>query len=127
MNDHHVKAALGEPLDFVMRKTKSNGTSYIILSEPLSTTPVVMYFAKGFYLREVFSHQIQNMLASGLIEYWIENENAKITSFNDGEPKPMTIKNLFAPFVLLVGGILGSTLIFIVEIIYYHYKIKTTI
>jgi hypothetical protein len=121
-----MKAALGEPLDFVMRK--SNGTSFNILSEPLSTTPVVMYFTKNFYLKETFSHQIQNMLASGLIEYWIKNEKPSevLTNLNDGEPKPMTLKDLSAPFMLCAGGLLVSAGIFMVEIIFYNYKKKTT-
>lgn len=126
MNDPSMKGALGEPWDFVMRK--SNGNSFNILSEPLSTTPVVMYFQKNSYLTKTFSDRIQNMLASGLIEYWIKVEKSieLPKSLNDSEPKVITINDLLAPFILCVAGLFTSTLVFIAEIIFHNYKSRKT-
>lgn len=121
MNDYNTKAALASPLDFVMRNT--NETPFNILPDPLGTTPVVIYFQKNSYLTKRFSDIIQNMMASGLIEYWISNEkNTKSTMSTSGsEPKVITIKNLLAPFILCVAGLSISSVIFLLEIIYYRY------
>jgi hypothetical protein len=127
MHDPGFKGALGEPWDFVMRK--SNGTSFNILSEPLSTTPIVMYFPKNSYLTKTFSDWIQLMLASGLIEFWIKVEKSieGPSSQNNGEPKVMTIQDLLAPFVFCTGGLLISAIVFVSELIFHAYKVKTSI
>jgi hypothetical protein len=122
MNDYHTKAALAAPVDFVLRNT--NGTPFYMLTDPLTTTPVVIYFQKNSYLTQRFSDMILQMMAGGLIEHWISNESntisAMMTASND-EPKVMTMENLLAPFILCVAGLALSTVIFIVEIIYYRY------
>lgn len=117
MNDASIKGALGEPLDFVMRM--ANGTSFNILNTPISTTPVVMFFPKNSYLTQIFSEWIQNMLASGLIEYWIKNQTKLETpqNFVEREPKALTLQNLQAPFLLCTLGLLIATCTFIIEII----------
>lgn len=121
IDDFNTKSALAIPLDFIVRN--NNGTPINILTEPLTTTPVVMYFRKNSFLTKRFSDMIQNMMASGLIEYWINNErNSKITSSDiQSEPKVMTMKNLLAPFILCVAGLLISTVTFLLEKIYFHY------
>ena len=125
MHDFHTKAALTAPLDFVMRKT--NQTPFNVLSDPLGTTPVVIYFQKNSYLTKRFSDIIQNMMASGLIEFWINNEkNTKSTmSSTKSEPKVITMKNLMAPFILCLAGLSISSVIFLFEKIYYRYSHKS--
>ena len=122
MHDFHTKSALAAPLDFVMRKT--NQTPFNILLDPLGTTPVVIYFQKNSYLTKRFSDIIQNMMASGLIEFWINNEkNTKSTmSLTKSEPKVITMKNLMAPFILCLAGLSISSVIFLLEKIYYRYS-----
>lgn len=124
MHDFNTKTALAAPLDFVMRNT--NETPFNILPDPLSTTPVVIYFQKNSYLTKRFSDIIQNMMASGLIEFWIDNEkNTKSTmSAGKSEPKVITMKNLMAPFILCVAGLSISSVIFLLEKIYYRYGTK---
>lgn len=122
MNDYRTFAALAVPYDFVLRHT--NGTPFHILAEPLVTTPVVIYFQKNSYLTQRFSDMIHRMMASGLIEHWIDNESntmsAMMTATNN-EPKKMTMENLKAPFILCAAGLALSTVIFIVELFYYRF------
>ena len=125
MHDFNTKAGFAAPLDFVMRKT--NQTPFNVLSDPLGTTPVVIYFQKNSYLTKRFSDIIQNMMASGLIEFWINNEkNTKSTmSSTKSEPKVITMKNLMAPFILCLAGLSISSVIFLLEKIYYRYSHKS--
>lgn len=128
MNDPDIGGVLAEPFDFVMRKIKENGTTFIILSEPLSTTPVTMYFWKNSYLTKVLSDLIQNMIASGLVEYWIKNElRNEAQAANNDEPRPMTLRDLSAPFFLCCAGLLISFLVFVLELIFHHYKMTKRI
>lgn len=123
MNDPKMKAALGEPLDFIMRKS-INGTTFNILSEPLSTTPGVMYFQKNSYLTKTFSDWIQIVFESGLIDYWIKIEKSIEMSkkVSDNEPKVITIHDLLAPYIFYIAGLVISSSVFIVEIIFHNYR-----
>lgn len=124
MKDFHKKSAIAVPLDFLMRYTDEE--SFNTLSQPLtSPTPIVFYFQKNSYLTKRFSDMIQNMMASGLIEYWIRNEkNSKTISntMTKSEPKVMTITSLKAPFILLLIALSFSFVIFVIEKIYFQFS-----
>jgi hypothetical protein len=124
MNDYRTKAGLAVPFDFVLRNT--NGTPFYILNDPLTTTPVAIYFQKNSYLTKRLSDLILQMMAGGLIEHWIESESytiSRMKAVND-EPKVMTMENLMAPFILCLTGLALSTVIFILEKIHFCYRGK---
>ena len=122
MNDPSIRGGLAEPLDNIMRL--SNGTFFNVLSKPLTTTPVVFYLHKNSYLTQLFSDKVSEMLSAGLIEYWIDQEKKMeiAPSIVDGDPKVLTLIKLSAPFMITAVGLFISSIIFIVEVIFYRYK-----
>lgn len=112
-----------EPLDSVIRGYSKSSTPLNILSEPLLTAPVVIYFQKNSFLRGIFSNTIQQMMEAGLIEYWINQKwTSKMKSHSDegGEPKVLSLEHLSAAFIICIVGIFLSLAVFLSEII--HYK-----
>jgi hypothetical protein len=85
-----------------------------------------MYFQKNSYLTQTFSDWIQNMLESGLIDYWIRIEKPTPKTLSDNEPKVITINDLLAPFILCIAGLFVSSTVFIVEIISHNYTRRKT-
>lgn len=122
MNDPSIRGGLAEPLDNIMRL--SNGTFFNVLSKPLTTTPVVFYLQKNSYLTQLFSDKVSEMLSAGLIEYWIDQEKKMeiAPSTVDGDPKVLTLIKLSAPFMITAMGLFLSSIIFVVEVIFYRYK-----
>lgn len=112
----NFKGGLIQPLDSVFRR--SNGTFFNIISEPLTTTPVIFYLQKNSYLKNIFSDRVQDMLASGLIYYWINQYNSNIKNNpSTNAPKILTLNELSAIFIITAVLLFLSSVIFITEII----------
>jgi hypothetical protein len=117
----HFKGALAEPYDVILRLK----TDFNLLSKPLSTFPVVMYFQKNSIYTKIFSDEIQRMVSSGLIKYWIDEvafaDKKKITPSSD--PKVMTVSQLSAPFIFCVCGYAISFTVFLIEVFHQHFML----
>jgi hypothetical protein len=113
------KGAFLEPLDIVIRCNDNSSSPYIVLPEPLSTTPVVIYFQRHSYLRSVFDEKLQHLLEAGLVEYWIHQRwkaKAMRTADANDEPKVLSLTHLSAAFTIAIGGVCLSLVAFVAEI-----------
>ncbi|KAG5682765.1 hypothetical protein PVAND_012098 [Polypedilum vanderplanki] len=127
--DPSFRGAFVEPLDIVIRANKNSSTPYNILSQPLSMTPVVIYFQKNSYLRNIFDEKLQHLHQAGLIDLWISQQWKSKTVRNNveagnKEPKVLSLNQLSAAFTICIGGILLSLIVFVAEIYYIRLKKK---
>lgn len=113
------KGGVAHPLDTVMRHSTKE-IQFKSIQKPLSSMPVVMFFQKDSYLTKMFSDEINDISASGLVEYWIQQEGNSTMKGNSDKngPNPMSVNELSAAFIICCCGLIISFIGFIAEFFY---------
>jgi hypothetical protein len=117
------KGGLAQPYDVILRSKHL----YKLLPIPLAIIPVVIYFQKNSPLTKLFSDKIQDMMAAGLVEYWIKLEGYSTSEKEEiisEEPKVMTVNQLQAAFIFCLCGNAIGLLIFVGELFFQKIEIK---
>ncbi|KAJ9592354.1 hypothetical protein L9F63_001123 [Diploptera punctata] len=86
----------------------------------------VMYLTKGNPLLEKFDNIINRVVEAGLIDQWWEEMKTSIrlsreTLDQEDETSTLTLSNLVSVFVFLFIGIGLSFLIFVTEVLWFHF------
>lgn len=99
---------------------KSNEKVFLICKEHFMTIPVVIFARKNFYLVDAISRKISIFQAAGLMEHWHSQwvDKRFLKAQLSKHLEKLTVNHLFGCFVLLIGGLLLSFSIFLLEMIF---------
>jgi len=93
---------------------------YKICKEDFLTFNIVMFYNKNFFLKSAIDEAIQKMLVHGFMDHWIkEYDKTDKWRFTSIKPTVMTFDHLSGSFSLLLIGCILSSLIFVLEILYF--------
>lgn len=103
--------------------------SYSVLNEAFVTNPVAFYFTKNFYLVEEFNTKISQCKANGLINFWLSKYASSTAQKAVDFPSRMTVKHLQGTFEVLLYGLIGALIAFVLELNFerlriFHAKMK---
>jgi hypothetical protein len=100
----------------IVRSSSQIMPKFRVCREVFVSVPVVIYTKKDFYLLDVINEKIEDLKASGLIEYWLLIAmNRKVKEKDLNEPKVLSIQRLIGCFQILLFGYFLSLFVFIVE------------
>ncbi|XP_070490875.1 uncharacterized protein [Chironomus tepperi] len=106
-----------------------NGSNIKYCKESLITFNIVLYFRKGFFLRDEIDRKLDGLVSSGIFNYWIKN-SSKYHGYPQHEhkhPRNITLDDLRGPFVILLLGNFLSAVLFISELLHHRRKIRMSI
>lgn len=79
--------------------------------------PDVIYTEKQFYLLEKLSEGIEDLKASGLIEFWYERGLRKFRKKKEeNQRKPLSSEDVKGCFMIILTGITSSLIVFFYEV-----------
>lgn len=96
-----------------------NNFTFTILNEALTTSPIVFYLTKNFYLLGELNEKISQFKAGGMINYWMSTYfgaipiTSKLSSFT---PTSLSLEQLEGIFRCFILGLSIATVAFVVEI-----------
>jgi hypothetical protein len=120
--DSDFKGAFVTSIDEVLYLNKLNYDNFTfnVLHEMILTVPAVFYLNKNSHLTDIINEKIDDLLAGGLIDYWIsqylEMKYLRIIHIDDG-PSVLNFSELYGIFQLLSYGLFCSIFVFIVELL----------
>lgn len=125
--DPSLKLAFGKSLDAAYYINQISNTSRAtICSEVFMTVPIVIYARQEFYLLNTINERIQQLSASGLIDFWA-SQDVNIGLLKAKEifyPKVLNFKEFKGSFyVLSIGCVLG-VLVFMFELFTSRLKVR---
>lgn len=97
--------------------------------EVYSTTPIVMFVKKDFYLLDEINQRIDMLISSGLIEFWHFQDVDKrfLNIKHPKHPKVLTVKRLNGSlYILLCGYVISSAILGIELVLAKHRTLKAT-
>jgi CTP:phosphocholine cytidylyltransferase-like protein len=91
--------------------------TYRICKEIFINTRMVVYFQKDFYLQNEFNKKITACAENGLTNQWrIKYLDFDIIKAAPTEgPKPLSLRQLYGSFKILIGGFIASVCVFGLE------------
>lgn len=98
--------------------SKFDMTKCKVLSEPVVTNAVVLYFRKHHYLVKAIDRKISLFKAAGLIEFWIScYDRPKDKRRTNGSPKVITVYELSGIFQIWIYCMTFAFLVFCLELL----------
>lgn len=132
-SDPTFKGAMGRPLMKViyLNQMSPKENRNHICKDVFMTISVVIFTKKDFYLLDKINNEIGKFQASGLIDFWHnQNVNREVEDKDKRYPTVLKLTQLLSCFQLLFVGFLVSFLIFISEIFlklpFFHKIIQNT-
>ena len=112
-------------LDYSIIKIQAqiyNGSNIKYCKESLMTFNIVLYFRKGFFLRDEIDRKLDGLVSSGIFNYWIKNASKfhGLQPYEHKHPRNMTLDDLRGPFVILLLGNFVSAVLFFSELLHHH-------
>lgn len=119
-SDSTFKGAMGRPLMKVvyLNKMSSKENRNRICKDVFMTISIVIFTKKDFYLLDELNHQIGMFQASGLIDFWHNQDiNRGIVDENDSKiPTVLTLRQMMSSFQILLIGLFVSLVVHIIEL-----------
>lgn len=118
-SDSTFKGAMGRPLMKVvyLNQMSSKENRNRICKDVFMTISIVIFTKKDFYLLDELNHQIGMFQASGLIDFWHNQDiNRGIVDENDSKiPTVLTLRQMMCSFQILLIGLFVSLVVHIIE------------
>ena len=96
---------------------KSMHKRHNICKETVMSIPVVILTQKNFYLLDAFNQKLDILKASGLIDFWYQEDVKKKLKLDVAKsPQVLSLTELFACFQILLFGMISSFLVFLAEL-----------
>lgn len=87
------------------------------------TLPVTIYTKQDFYLLSALDKVIQELKASGLIEFWnlLDTDQSFLKSYEKKTPMSLQLKHFTGGFYIYFFGLFFSFLILVFESMFIHF------
>lgn len=119
-SDSTFKGAMGRPLMKVvyLNQMSSKENRNRICKDVFMTISIVIFTKKDFYLLDELNHQIGMFQASGLIDFWHNQDiNRGIVDENDSKiPTVLTLRQMMCSFQILLIGLFVSLVVHVIEL-----------
>lgn len=94
---------------------KENDFVFELCKQTLIRAPVVLYFQKGSFLKDVFNEKLDQLINAGLVEYWHKTFLRRGTEKTKEGPKVLSMNHLIGIFQIYGIGCSVAFMVFIVE------------
>jgi hypothetical protein len=111
--------------DLLYHHSIKNISQFQICREPFMLVSIVIYTKRNFYLLQAINEKIENLKATGLIDYWYSLSFSKeFSNEKSNTPKVLTFGHLSGCFYIWICGCFVSFLTFVLELTIDRFKNK---